>query len=135
MLDVGTGTGILARIARARGAAFVAATDIDPAALAAASAHFALDGATRGEILLGDQAPDHWGARFDLTVANILESPLRELAGALADSLAAGGTLLTSGYTRAQGPALREIFRARGLAHVTDATLEEWVLSTFRRAP
>src|SRR5581483_1767266 len=33
VLDVGTGTGILARIARARGASFVVATDIDPDAL------------------------------------------------------------------------------------------------------
>ena len=39
VLDVGTGTGILARIARARGAPFVAGTDIDPVAIDCARAH------------------------------------------------------------------------------------------------
>jgi ribosomal protein L11 methyltransferase len=46
VLDVGTGTGVLARIARARGASFVVGTDIDPAALESAAAHAALDSAT-----------------------------------------------------------------------------------------
>src|SRR5512140_399256 len=43
VLDVGTGTGILARIARARGASFVVGTDIDPSAIACAQAHAELD--------------------------------------------------------------------------------------------
>src|SRR5262245_57179926 len=43
VLDVGTGTGVLARVARARGASFVVGTDIDPLALACAEAHSVLD--------------------------------------------------------------------------------------------
>jgi len=43
VLDVGTGTGILARIARARGAGFVVGTDIDPIAVECARAHAELD--------------------------------------------------------------------------------------------
>src|ERR1700736_3017694 len=39
VLDVGTGTGVLARIARGRGAHFVVGTDIDPLALARAEAN------------------------------------------------------------------------------------------------
>lgn len=71
VLDVGTGTGVLARIARARGATFVVGTDIDSDALASADAHARLD---NHPVLIGlsTAPPDHWGARFDLVVANIL---------------------------------------------------------------
>src|SRR5262245_43855309 len=61
VLDVGTGTGVLARIARARGARFVVGTDIDPAALSCAKVHSDLD-AHAVDILLTCDAPDHWGA-------------------------------------------------------------------------
>jgi ribosomal protein L11 methylase PrmA len=140
VLDVGTGTGILARIARARGATFVAATDIDPAAVACARAHAELDtldwrgaatGARQFNILFGAEAPDHWGARFDLVVANILEAPLRSLAQALRRALRPGGVLVISGFTRPQVPALRLVYETAGLQSAGDFSLDEWVLLKF----
>jgi ribosomal protein L11 methyltransferase len=132
VLDVGTGTGILARIARARGAQFVAGTDIDPNALKAAAANASLDGHSI-EMQLGGYMPDHWGARFDLVVANILEGPLRELAPALGRALAPQGTLLLSGFTRLQIPTLRLAFTEQGLAYASDASLDDWALLMFRK--
>jgi len=132
VLDVGTGTGLLARIARARGAGFIVGTDIDPVALASAKAHSALD--TPGvEIHFGPEAPDHWGARFDLVVANILEDPLKSLAPALVRALGQGGTLLLSGFTRLQIPALRTVYDHAGLICVGHSDLDEWTLLTFVR--
>ncbi|MCM2322644.1 MAG: 50S ribosomal protein L11 methyltransferase [Oligoflexia bacterium] len=131
VLDVGTGTGVLARIARARGARFIAATDIDAAAIQAARANAALD-AHPVEIEFSGRAPDHWGPRFDLVIANILEGPLRELAPALSRALAPGGVLCLSGFTRLQAPALRIAFEAQGLTYWTEAALEEWVLLALR---
>jgi len=131
-LDVGTGTGLLARIARARGAGFVAGTDIDPVALASANAHAALD-AHGVEIHFGPEAPDHWGARFDLIVANILEAPLRSLAPALGRASRPGGTLLLSGFTRLQIPVLRTVYEHAGLTCVGHSELEEWTVLTFVR--
>lgn len=134
VLDVGTGTGILARIARARGAAFVAATDIDLAALTAARANAELDvGATPIEIC--EHSPDHWGPRFDLVVANILEGPLLALAPALAAALARGGALLLSGFTAPQVPTLRAAFVRGGLSFVSQASLAGWCLLHLRAAP
>jgi ribosomal protein L11 methyltransferase len=132
VLDVGTGTGILARIARARGARRVVATDIDPVALAAARANAALDGA---DIEVSDRAPDSWGPSFDLVVANILEGPLRELAPALARALAPGGALLLSGFTSLQLPGLRVAFASQGLRGGTESVLEEWALLHYDGGP
>jgi ribosomal protein L11 methyltransferase len=132
VLDVGTGTGILARIARARGARLVMGTDSDPAALAVAKAHCDLD--SHGtEINLSANPPDCWGARFDLVVANILEEPLRYLAPALARALRPGGVLLLSGFTRLQIPALRLLYENEQLRFITQSHLDEWALLMFER--
>ncbi len=124
-LDVGTGTGVLARIAWARGARFVVGTDIDPVALSEARAHAALDEA---EIHFSTDLPDAWGSRFALVAANILEGPLRELAPRLAGAIAPGGRLLLSGFTRAQVPGLRLAFETQGLQFLSESVLEDWVL-------
>ena len=158
VLDVGTGTGILARIAAARGATYVVGTDIDPAAVACAQAHAELDcsaspgrrvpepdagaaaagvrttGASGANIHFGSEASDHWGARFDLVVANILEAPLHALAPALCRALKPGGVLLISGFTRPQAPALRLAYETAGLQAAGDFTLDDWVLLKFTQS-
>jgi ribosomal protein L11 methyltransferase len=121
---------VLARIARARGARLIVGTDIDSVALTCARAHADLD-AHPVEIQLGSEGPDHWGARFDLVVANILESPLQMLAPALCRALAPGGVLLISGFTRPQMPALRVLYDNAGLRFLGHSSLDEWALLTF----
>lgn len=132
VLDVGTGTGVLARIARVRDATFVAATDIDPEALNAAQANAALDSHPM-EIHFSSSWPDHWGPRFDLVVANILEGPLRELAPSLMRALVPGGALLLSGFTPLQVPVLRVVFEGVGLRFVSESAMGGWALLMFRR--
>jgi 2-polyprenyl-3-methyl-5-hydroxy-6-metoxy-1,4-benzoquinol methylase len=130
VLDVGTGTGVLARIARARGARLIVATDIDPVALSCAQAHADLD-AHPVQIHFTSEGPDHWGSRFDLVVANILEEPLRILAPALCRTLLPGGILLLSGFTRLQVPALRVLYENAGLSLFRRSSLDGWALLTF----
>jgi ribosomal protein L11 methyltransferase len=131
VLDVGTGTGILARIARARGASTVMGTDIDPDALCSALANSNLD-PYPGTIAFNNEAPDQLGASFELVVANILEAPLHVLAPALSRALRPGGMLLLSGFTRPQAPALHVLYERLGLTFVQESLLEEWVLLLFR---
>jgi ribosomal protein L11 methyltransferase len=121
---------VLARIARARGARLIVATDIDPVALSRARAHADLD-AHPVEIQFSSEAPDHWGARFDLVVANILEAPLQTLAPALRRALLPGGLLLMSGFTRWQIPALRVLYERAGLRFEGNSSLDEWAVLTF----
>jgi ribosomal protein L11 methyltransferase len=129
VLDVGTGTGVLARIARARGVSRIVGTDIDPDALSSAWANSDLD-AHPVEIHFSDAAPDH-GVPFDLVVANILEAPLRSLAPALGRALRPGGILLLSGFTRPQVPALQVLYESLHLTLVRESTLEEWAVLMF----
>jgi ribosomal protein L11 methyltransferase len=132
VLDVGTGTGVLARIARARGATFVVGTDIDAGALMAAAANSALD---EHAITVSGEAPDFWGARFDLIVANILEEPLRELAPALKRALAEHGVLVISGFTRVQVPGICVCYQGESMRVVRQAQMDEWALLVFERSP
>lgn len=132
VLDVGTGTGVLARIARARGAHFIAATDIDSAALACARAHANLD-AHPVAIHFDRVAADHWGTRFDLVIANVLEAPLSTLATSLGGALLPQGVLLVSGFLRAQAPVLRLRYQQVGLKLVGESCLQEWALLRFER--
>lgn len=136
VLDVGTGTGVLARIARARQASFVAATDIDPAALDCARAHAALEAAAPA-IHFSSEHPAHWSAhwaqRFDLVAANILEAQLAGLAAAIYAALRPGGRALLSGITRAQVPSLRLACERAGLNSQSIAQLQDWVLLSFCR--
>lgn len=94
VLDVGTGTGVLAIVAARLGAPRVLAQDIDPLSLWAARRHVHDNGvATIVDVV--DTLPD---APFDLVVANLYFAPLLALLPALATRVAPGGTLLVSGF-------------------------------------
>ena len=134
VLDVGTGTGVLARIARARGAQLIVGTDIDPIALSVAEAHSALDKHPTA-ISFSAETPDRWSACFDLIVANILEAPLQRLAPALSRALLPRGLLLLSGFTRLQAPSLRILYERAGVGFVRAAHLDEWAMLLFERLP
>lgn len=131
-LDVGTGTGILARIARARGARYVVGTDIDETALRSARANAALD-TWPGELVVSDAMPDTWGPTFDLIAANILEGPLRDLAGPLHRALKPGHQLLISGFLPRQTAGLRAHYDSHGFVYRSEARLEEWALLVFEK--
>src|SRR5437762_1884353 len=98
VLDVGTGSGILAVAAARLGAGRVTAIDIDPASPSVTLANAAVNGVadriqastTPLEALPADE-------RFDVVVANLSAATIAELAPALIARTAAGGILLLSG--------------------------------------
>jgi ribosomal protein L11 methyltransferase len=96
VLDVGTGSGVLAVAAARLGATEVLATDIDPESPAAVAANARRNGvAARVHATTRPVAPDD--GRFDLVLANLLAPVVRELADALLGAVAPGGALVVSG--------------------------------------
>jgi ribosomal protein L11 methyltransferase len=137
ILDVGTGSGVLAIAAARLFRRPVQAGDIDPVAVAAARANAKLNGVAhlvrpvvaRG---LGHSALQS-GGPYDLVFANILARPLRQLAPAIAPLLAPGGEVILSGLLACDVAGVVSAYRAQGLALVTHLEIDGWAALLMRR--
>lgn len=132
VLDVGTGTGILAMIAAKMGTGHVVGTDNDPDAVRVAMEN-CVHNQLANRIDIHDQPPNFLGSNFDLVVANILANPLIEMSQQIIDSMVPRGTLLLSGVLQSQEPAVRESYVQGGLIHQKTISLNEWVLMVFQK--
>lgn len=131
VLDVGTGSGILALAAKKLGASMVRGTDNDPHAVAIAAENAAANGC---DVAMSEDAPDHWGAAFDLVIANILAPTLIELAAPITGAVKSGGTLMLSGILSPQAATVVTAYAQAGMRHVGTQTQGEWVRLDFSRA-
>jgi ribosomal protein L11 methyltransferase len=130
VLDVGTGSGLLAIAARKLGAGGVAANDNDPVAVAVAAENAGRNGAA---LELTGAPPEAIPGVFDLVVANILANVLVELAPVLARKTAPGGELVLAGVLVPQEEEVRLPFLAQGLLPLPGERRGEWSLLRFRR--
>ncbi len=126
VLDVGTGTGILAITAAMLGAGAVIATDLDPDAVHAARENALLNGvAAKVTILASDIAA--LSDPFDLVIANITHDVLLELAPHLHRLMAAGGGLIVTGLLHGwQTDNLSQALEALGLRRCSASCRDEW---------
>jgi len=132
VLDVGTGSGLLAIAARKLGAGRVAANDVDPVAVKVAGENAAANGVVL-ELLA---APiEAIAGSFEVVVANILANTLVELAPALAARLAPGGLLFLAGVLVPQEEEVRAACLAQGLLARPDLEQREgeWSLLALAR--
>jgi len=130
VLDVGTGSGLLAIAARRLGAGRVVATDNDPVALRVAAENASRNGAALELI----EAPlASVAGAFDLVVANILANVLVELAPELSGHLSPGGELVLAGVLVPQEEEVRAAFAGRGLEGLSGSREGEWSLLRFAR--
>jgi len=106
VLDLGTGTGLLAIGAARLWKKKVLASDIDPVAVEVTRENARANGVAPLVLAVTADGLDNpllaRGAPYDLIVANILAGPLTRLAPAIQKSLAPGGTLVLSGLLRDQ---------------------------------
>lgn len=137
VLDIGTGTGVLA-IAAARALRRpVLASDIDPAAVRVARENVRLNragGFVAVATAAGLTAPASRGrGRARLVFANILLGPLKRLARPIAGAIGPGGVVVLSGLLAGQANAALAAYRAQGLRLVGRVTLEGWATLVLRR--
>jgi ribosomal protein L11 methyltransferase len=135
ILDVGTGTGVLAIAAARALRSVVIATDIDAPSVQVARGNARLNRAT-GIMFMhanGVMAPAvRARAPFDLVFANILLGPLKRLAAPVRGVLAPGGRLVLSGILNAQANAALAAYRPLMLER--RIMLEGWTTLVLRRA-
>ncbi len=126
LLDVGTGTGILALVALRLGAKHCRGTDIDPVAVKAAL-YNAKDNGVATQFAADADGPDRDGRVYDGVVANILAGTLIDLREQVAGAVAPGGRLWLSGILVDQARAVEEAYTQIGLDHRQTVQKGEWV--------
>lgn len=135
MLDVGTGTGILAIAASLLGAARALGVDNDPNAVLAARDNLRLNPAIAGKDLTMEGTPiAEVEGTFELVAANILTPTLMLLKADIAKRVAAGGHLMLSGILSEQAPEVVHGYEAEGLSFIGRGDKNGWVRLDFVRA-
>ena len=126
VLDVGTGSGILALAALKLGVPKAVGLDIDAEALEAAAANARLNHlGDRLELVFG--GPDILQGTWPLVVANILAAPLMEMAPSLVRLLARRGRLILSGIPWSVASEVRQAYEHLGVRHFASRERDGWV--------
>jgi ribosomal protein L11 methyltransferase len=135
MLDMGTGSGVLAMAAAKAGARHVLAADIDPVAVAVTRDNVRLNGLTQRIGAVVAHRPDDprlvQAGPFDLVVANILAGPLCAMATGLSRLVTPGGHLVLSGLLAREERLIVARYRAAGVSLARRIPREGWHTLVF----
>jgi ribosomal protein L11 methyltransferase len=132
VLDLGTGSGILAMAAVQLGAGRVCAVDIDPDAVAVARENLAINGLLE-QVECSTTPLESLDGCFDVILANILAEELVRLAPYLAERLAPGGSLVLSGILGEKEGLVRNGFSSQSLEYQATLHAGEWVAIHYRK--
>lgn len=133
VVDMGTGTGILAILAAMRGAAPVVAIEIDPAAEVNARENMALNHQAQIDLRLGD-ATMLEGCRADVFIANINRNIILNDLEAYAATLNRDAIMILSGFYESDIPMLEARAAAFGLEYVRHTTQgDNWACLVLRK--
>ena len=142
LLDVGTGSGILAILSLMFGAKHAVGTDLDICAVEAVAQNCEANGIDTanfemmiGNIITDKEIQDRVGyEKYDIVVANILADVLVPLTPVIVNQLKPGGIYITSGIIDDKEETVVEAVKAAGL-EVLEVTYQgEWVSVTGRKA-
>ena len=137
MIDVGTGTGVLAIALAKRTHLPVLATDIDPIAVTTAAENARDNGVGRYVISIEATGLDHrqiaTSAPYDLIVANILAGPLTALAPGMRKIAEPGCVVILSGILVHQAPRVIAAYSRMGIVLRQKITKKEWATLVMER--
>lgn len=129
VLDVGTGTGVLAIAAKRLGAGRVVAIDNDPTSVELARENAELNGVA--EIAISGDPVERIEGTFDLVLANIVANTLVDLAPAIVAKT--GRALVLAGVLVSQREQVESAYVAQGLASDGIQVNGEWIRLDLRR--
>ena len=141
LLDVGTGSGILAIVSLMYGIKEAVGTDLDPCAVEAVRENMEVNGVNVdqfemmiGNIISDPEIQDRVGyERYDIVVANILAEVLLPLTPVVKKCLKPGGIYITSGIIAEKEQLVVDAVRAAGMEVLEVTRQNEWVSVTARR--
>lgn len=126
VLDIGTGTGILAMFARRMGAKLAVGTEIDPLTIPCIAENFERNGFGSSDCLLGFLDAFKDGTKFDVILCNMIRSELWPLRDDIEDLLAKGGELIISGQLLTEKEYILKWFKEAGLSVEVERESGEW---------
>lgn len=126
VLDVGTGSGVLALAALLMGVPRALGIDIDEAALRVAAENARIN-ALGGRLELIAGGPERLAGTWPLVMANVLAAPLIEMAPALVQRVGHHGRLLLSGIPSSVEQEIEQAYRHLGMRRLQVQSRGGWV--------
>lgn len=125
ILDVGTGSGILALAGLIMGVPRAVGLDVDPGALKVAAQNARLNHVeTRLQLILG--GPDDVNDIWPLVLANVLAAPLIDMAPILVRRIRGRGRLILSGIPSSVASEVRQAYQHFGMRQIGSETRAGW---------
>lgn len=131
LLDVGTGSGVLALAALRMGVTRALGIDLDGEALQVAAENARINGLAE-RLQLAHGGPDAVAGTWPLVVANVLPAPLIEMAAALVRRVAHRGQVVLSGIPVSAERDVEDAYRRLGLHRVRAASRGGWAAVVLR---
>jgi ribosomal protein L11 methyltransferase len=134
LLDVGTGSGILAIAAAMLGYDPIEAFDFDPVAVRVARANAKANGLTRKTKIYEANAsklPLKPKRQYGLVCANLISNLLIDVRHRLVAQVKPGGTLAVAGILKTEFPKVQRTFESLGLRLTTSRAEKEWKSGAF----
>ena len=133
VLDYGSGTGVLAILAKRLGAGDVDAVDIEPPSAESTAENAQTNGVELHNVVLGELKDVPAALPYDLILANINRNVILATSAALYQRLKPGGTVLFSGILAQDEQLLVSRLVEIGFAHQDTRSREDWRAFVFTR--
>ena len=135
VLDMGSGTGILAILAKMKGAKQITAIDVDSWCIRNAKENISLNELTNIEVMLGNaDSLDAFVQTFDVVFANINRNILLEDMPQYSATMKHNATLMISGFYEEDADLLRDKASQCGLVEVSHQIKNRWMMIQFQKA-
>ncbi len=134
VIDMGTGTGILAILAAMRGARPITAIEIDPMAHVNAVENVKLNGHPEIDVILGDASALSNVQPADILLANINRNIIVGDMESYSNALKTGGTMILSGFYEDDIPVVVNAAKQYSLKQIDYTTRDRWASLSLKKS-